>query len=404
MTPEKIFISYSRKDLAFVLKLAKDLRNAGADIWLDKLDIKAGSHWAASIESALTSASRLIVILSPASIGSDNVMDEVSAALESGKTVIPVLMSECTPPFRLKRLQRIDLTGDYQSGLNDLLEALGYSAVNNLNTGIVNQEKEQVQTSFSNTAPAAGKKQILVPENISIPGHEMTQKGKSKKYLFLAGGVVIIVLAIWGIMQLVGKSKPGQNTGTADTEQQSKNSVQAIIGKPNQDSINKAAQDSIKKVIQDSIDIGKPFRGGTIFYLYPSREHGLIAADYDQGKGIKWNNGYAAKAGAYGIKIGDGKANTNKLVAQQEAENNPAKLCAKEINGYTDWYLPSKDELNQLYLQQKDVPGFIKRYYYYSSTEDYNVDAWYQSFFSGHQSNQLVKNTADFHVRAIRSF
>lgn len=104
MASETTFFSYSRTDSAFVLKLAKDLRNKGTDLWLDQLDIKAGSHWDASIEAALNSASRMIVVLSPASVGSNNVMDEVSYALESGKTVIPILMSECKSPFRLRRI------------------------------------------------------------------------------------------------------------------------------------------------------------------------------------------------------------------------------------------------------------------------------------------------------------
>lgn len=124
MPKETTFFSYSRTDSDFVLRLAKDLRDAGAELWLDQLDIKAGSHWDASIEVALNSASRLIVVLSTASVGSNNVMDEVSFALESGKSVIPVLISDCNSPFRLRRLQRIDFTKDYQTGLNQLLGVL----------------------------------------------------------------------------------------------------------------------------------------------------------------------------------------------------------------------------------------------------------------------------------------
>jgi TIR domain/Protein of unknown function (DUF1566) len=408
MATETTFFSYSRVDSAFVMKLAKDLRNTGFKIWLDQLDIKPGSRWDDSIQSALNNSKSLIVILSSSSVASENVMDEVSFALGNHKTVIPVLLNECATPFRLSRFQRIDFTGDYQTGLNYLIETLDLYTGNKRETDSTNKEIEHVQSTVLDTIPVAEKKQtkILVTENIPASADEISKKGTSKKYLFLAGGVVIIAIAIWGIMQLVGKSKPGQSTNTANTEQKSTNPVQAMIGKPNQDSINRANRDSIQKVIQDSIDIGKPFRGGTIFYLFPSREHGLIAADFDQGKGVKWNNGYTAKAGAYSVKIGDGKANTKKLAAQTEAENNPANLCTREINGYADWYLPSKDELNELYLQQKQnkVPGFIKRYYYYSSTEDYNADSWYQSFFNGHTSNRLVKNTTDFHVRAIRAF
>ncbi len=124
MESAKTFFSYSRADSAFVLRLAKDLRDAGASLWLDQLDIKAGSHWDASIETALNSAQCMIVILSTTSVASNNVMDEVSFALENGKSVIPVLLNECNTPFRLRRLQRVDFTGDYQTGLNQLLAVL----------------------------------------------------------------------------------------------------------------------------------------------------------------------------------------------------------------------------------------------------------------------------------------
>ncbi|MBI2730257.1 MAG: toll/interleukin-1 receptor domain-containing protein [Sphingobacteriales bacterium] len=122
---DKIFFSYSRADSEFVLKLAKDLRKSGADIWLDQLDIAPGSHWDASIEKALHSAGTLLIILSPNSVASENVMDEVSYALEEGKKVIPILHANCETPFRLRRLQRIDFTTDYKTGFNHLMESLG---------------------------------------------------------------------------------------------------------------------------------------------------------------------------------------------------------------------------------------------------------------------------------------
>jgi hypothetical protein len=84
---DKIFFSYSRYDSVFVLRLASDLRNAGLDIWLDQLDIAPGEHWDNEIEKALNNANTLLAIISPKSIASDNVMDEVSFALEEKKRV-----------------------------------------------------------------------------------------------------------------------------------------------------------------------------------------------------------------------------------------------------------------------------------------------------------------------------
>jgi hypothetical protein len=66
----------------------------------------------------------MLVILSPASVESSNVMDEVAFALEEGKTVIPVIQDECRIPFRLRRLQHIDFSSGYEPALKDLLEVL----------------------------------------------------------------------------------------------------------------------------------------------------------------------------------------------------------------------------------------------------------------------------------------
>ena len=121
----KIFFSYSRFDSPFALKLASDLREAGANIWIDQIDIPAGNHWDAAVEKALDNSATVLVILSPTSIVSPNVMDEVSFALESGKRIIPVMFVECLTPFRLRRLQRVDFTREYSAGLNQLLHSLG---------------------------------------------------------------------------------------------------------------------------------------------------------------------------------------------------------------------------------------------------------------------------------------
>jgi formylglycine-generating enzyme required for sulfatase activity len=121
------FISYARTDSDFVLRLAGDLKQRGANVWLDQLDIAPGRPWDREVERALTACSELVVILSPASVESQNVMDEVAFALDEGKTVIPVLYSNCRIPFRLRRLEYVDLKLDSKAGLEKLLDALAPS-------------------------------------------------------------------------------------------------------------------------------------------------------------------------------------------------------------------------------------------------------------------------------------
>lgn len=118
------FFSYSRHDSEFALKLAKDLRAAGAAVWLDQIDIDPGEHWDSAVEKALANSSKMLVVLSPSSVESTNVMDEVSFALDENKRVIPVLHRDCKIPFRLRRLQYIDLRAEYEKGLSELVRML----------------------------------------------------------------------------------------------------------------------------------------------------------------------------------------------------------------------------------------------------------------------------------------
>jgi hypothetical protein len=127
MSEGRTFVSYSRSDAEFAVRLAADLRTAGADVWVDQLDIKAGARWDSSVEQALRQAIRVLVVLSPKAVSSQNVLDEVSFALDEGKAIVPVLVEQCSVPLRLRRLHYIDFTRDYGTGLERLLPALGVS-------------------------------------------------------------------------------------------------------------------------------------------------------------------------------------------------------------------------------------------------------------------------------------
>ena len=122
--PSTAFVSYSREDLEFALRLAKDLKAKGAKVWMDKLDIRPGQRWEAEVETALDGCLRMLVILSPASIASKNVLAEAGFAIDEGKEVIPVLYRDCKVPFRLRPLQYADFRSGYGSGLDELFVTL----------------------------------------------------------------------------------------------------------------------------------------------------------------------------------------------------------------------------------------------------------------------------------------
>lgn len=67
----------------------------------------------------------MLVVLSPDSVESKNVRDEVSFALGHRKTIFPLLRRACTVPLRLHTLEYVDFTGEYASALSRLLLTLG---------------------------------------------------------------------------------------------------------------------------------------------------------------------------------------------------------------------------------------------------------------------------------------
>ena len=159
-----------------------------------------------------------------------------------------------------------------------------------------------------------------------------------------------------------------------------------------------------------TLAIGDSYQGGIIFWLDATGQHGLIAATADQNTGIQWYNGTYRYTGTAGDGLYAGAMNTAMIVATQMADNQSgsfaAKVCADysvTVGGvtYGDWYLPSKYELNLLYLQKIAVGGFASAYYW-SSTESNNDNAWIQYFDNGFQSASNKSFT--YRVRAVRAF
>jgi len=162
--------------------------------------------------------------------------------------------------------------------------------------------------------------------------------------------------------------------------------------------------------------IGQAYGGGKIAYIlqvgdpgYIAGEtHGMIAAPADHIPGIQWWKGSDVVTGATGTALGTGFANTNLIIAAQgpTATDYAAGLArAYNAGGYTDWYLPSKDELNKLYLNRDAIGGFARASYWTSSEKGstyYDIGTWFQDFPDGFQFGNYTGDP--FRVRAVRAF
>ena len=156
-------------------------------------------------------------------------------------------------------------------------------------------------------------------------------------------------------------------------------------------------------------DIGPS--GGLIFYVkeggYSDGWMYLEAASCDISSGISWGCYGTSIPGADGTAVGTGKQNTIDIVAECATVDIAAELSATlNWGGYSDWFLPSKDELNLMYVNLKvyGVGDFADAYYWSSSQyyPHFAQYAWTQYFSNGVQSSHK-KNTS-LRARAIRAF
>jgi len=152
--------------------------------------------------------------------------------------------------------------------------------------------------------------------------------------------------------------------------------------------------------------IGDSFGGGTVACLTSTGgEANLIAATVGNSTGIPW--------GAFGTETGaqsdtDGATNTTTIVSRLGAGTNyAAGLCAAyESDGFTDWFLPAKDQLNCLYSDKDAVGGFANVNYWSSTESTYDPAdrAWLQGFDFGGQFEDYKLERLTDRVRCVRAF
>jgi serine/threonine-protein kinase len=125
-------------------------------------------------------------------------------------------------------------------------------------------------------------------------------------------------------------------------------------------------------VSSSKLKIGQEHQGGIIFYLDNSGKHGTVCSDKDLGE-FEWNS------------------------AMSECQN-------LIFNGYSDWNLPSKKELEKIFQLRKSIGGFAVNYYWSSSDGSGSLESEAWSLHFGDGSAYFGGKTNNFYLRAIRHF
>ena len=158
--------------------------------------------------------------------------------------------------------------------------------------------------------------------------------------------------------------------------------------------------------------VGDTFGGGVVAYVYQPGDagyvagecHGIIFSSSDISSAAGWGCGGTSISGADGIVLGTGSQNTIDILAECSMPGIAAKLCSDYTNdGYSDWFLPSKDELHKLYIyyHTTGLGGFANDWYW-SSSEYNSLSAYVQDFTDSTNGPRL--KISGVHVRAVRYF
>ena len=165
-----------------------------------------------------------------------------------------------------------------------------------------------------------------------------------------------------------------------------------------------------------TIAIGQNFQGGIIAYILKvgdngfifGQNHGLIVTSTDLSGMYTWGCPNIL-IGNTSALLGAGKTNTLSIVTKCSVNGIAARVCNDlTLNGYDDWFLPSKDELNKIFLN-KNLIGNVgngSSNSYLSSTEAFennNFSVWGQNLQDGAQFNLAFKIDL-YKIRAVRQF
>lgn len=193
-----IFISYSRRDSDYTLRLAHFLRDEGFDIWIDDRNIGAGDEWQSAIEAGINSCAAMIVVWSRSSKKSKWVNKEILRADRMDKTIFPVRIEDAEMPLALESTQYIDID-DGEMPDARFLEKLGEVVAFNAESrgrNILEQATDTFEDSRSFAIPSvrAASAEAAAPAELSAARQFAAKIIAGMGTATLAAGIAYLIL------------------------------------------------------------------------------------------------------------------------------------------------------------------------------------------------------------------
>lgn len=197
-----VFISYSRRDERFVRRLYEALRQADIPVWIDFEGIAPSADFVQEIQSALDVADALIYVLSPASLQSAWIQQELEFALSRGRVIIPVVAESITPddaPPALRSLNWISFTdpSDFDTAFRRLLGALGAPT-----------PRAETATATKAATQQAGDTVVVTYSDVFF-----SALSRRRVMLWLVAIVLLVVVAVLGSVFTAKGAAPGSLLG-----------------------------------------------------------------------------------------------------------------------------------------------------------------------------------------------
>ena len=199
----QVFISYSRKDLSFVERLAEDLKAAGLEVWYDLSGLDGGTRWGMEIQRAIQQSQIFVVVLSPNSIESEWVEKEFMYANSLKRKIIPLLYQPCETPMWFINLHFIDVQGtNYDSHFWIILKAMGIKPGEG--KGKQKPESAVPEMKAPKEIPPAIPEETKQEEKRSV----RLPKFRLVWIIVLIGLAALIVFAVWKMPVLAARLAP----------------------------------------------------------------------------------------------------------------------------------------------------------------------------------------------------